>query len=81
MFVSVWEELARVGCPMAARTPQSARFSPFAHNPRSCLGKNFAQMASWLTLEKAVPRASCVGHVRWLTREGVIFVGRLTFSP
>merc|ERR1711924_320363 len=23
---------------------QSARFSPFAHNPRSCLGKNFAQL-------------------------------------
>jgi len=37
-------ELARVGCPMAAATPQSARFSPFAHKPRSCLGRNFAQM-------------------------------------
>lgn len=37
-------ELARVGCPMAAATPQSQRFSPFAHNPRSCLGRNFAQM-------------------------------------
>lgn len=44
------EELARVGCPMAARTPQSARFSPFAHNPRSCLGKNFAQMEMRLIL-------------------------------
>jgi len=41
------QELARVGCPMAAATPQSKRFSPFAHNPRSCLGKNFAQMVSW----------------------------------
>ena len=40
------QELARVGCPMAAANPQSGRFSPFAHNPRSCLGKNFAQMAA-----------------------------------
>jgi len=38
------EELARVGAPRAAMNPQSMRFSPFAHNPRSCLGKNFAQM-------------------------------------
>jgi len=38
------EELARVGCPMAAVNPQSRRFSPFAHAPRSCLGRNFAQM-------------------------------------
>merc|ERR1711894_480613 len=30
--------------------PQSARFSPFAHNPRSCLGKNFAQMEMRLIL-------------------------------
>jgi len=37
-------ELARVGCPMAGKTPQSQRFSPFAHDPRSCLGRNFAQM-------------------------------------
>eukprot|EP00440_Ansanella_granifera_P046977 gb/GFBE01050872.1/.p1 GENE.gb/GFBE01050872.1/~~gb/GFBE01050872.1/.p1 ORF type:complete len:612 (+),score=114.26 gb/GFBE01050872.1/:1-1836(+) len=37
-------ELARVGCPMAGRSPQSERFSPFAHAPRSCLGRNFAQM-------------------------------------
>eukprot|EP00913_Durusdinium_trenchii_P029038 g27227.t1 len=44
------QELVRVGCPMAARTPQSARFSPFAHNPRSCLGKNFAQMEMRLIL-------------------------------
>ncbi|CAE7520862.1 CYP714A1 [Symbiodinium pilosum] len=44
------EEMARVGCPMAAMTPQSARFSPFAHNPRSCLGKNFAQMEMRLIL-------------------------------
>jgi len=44
------EELARVGCPLAATTPQSARFSPFAHNPRSCLGKNFAQMEMRLIL-------------------------------
>ena len=39
------EELTHVGCPMAARNPQSERFSPFAHNPRSCLGKNFAQVS------------------------------------
>jgi len=38
------EELAHVGCPMAARNPQSERFSPFAHAPRNCLGRNFAQM-------------------------------------
>eukprot|EP00439_Symbiodinium_sp_Y106_P079836 s562_g18.t1 len=37
-------ELAHVGCPMAAVNPQSRRFSPFAHAPRSCLGRNFAQM-------------------------------------
>lgn len=44
------EELAHVGCSMAARSPQSTRFSPFAHNPRSCLGKNFAQMEMRLIL-------------------------------
>merc|ERR1719414_2699285 len=38
------QEVARVGSPLAAMNPQSNRFSPFAHNPRSCLGKNFAQM-------------------------------------
>jgi benzoate 4-monooxygenase len=38
------DEIARVGGPLAAMNPQSERFSPFAHNPRSCLGKNFAQM-------------------------------------
>eukprot|EP00930_Biecheleria_cincta_P070629 TRINITY_DN58262_c0_g1_i1.p1 TRINITY_DN58262_c0_g1~~TRINITY_DN58262_c0_g1_i1.p1 ORF type:complete len:659 (+),score=101.89 TRINITY_DN58262_c0_g1_i1:168-1979(+) len=38
------EELARVGCPMAAANPSSDRFSPFAHSPRNCLGRNFAQM-------------------------------------
>lgn len=38
------DELARVGCPMAAMNPSSSRFSPFAHSPRSCLGRNFAQM-------------------------------------
>merc|ERR1740120_224471 len=37
-------EVARVGCPMAAVSPQSERFSPFAHKPRSCLGRNFAQL-------------------------------------
>ena len=25
---------------------QSERFSPFSHSPRSCLGKNFAQVGS-----------------------------------
>merc|ERR1712110_586754 len=43
-------EIARVGSPTAAMNPQSARFSPFAHNPRSCLGKNFAQMEMRLIL-------------------------------
>lgn len=37
-------EMASVGCPMAAANIQSERFSPFAHAPRSCLGRNFAQM-------------------------------------
>lgn len=37
-------EIGRVGCPMAAVNIQSERFSPFSHNPRSCLGRNFAQM-------------------------------------
>eukprot|EP00931_Biecheleriopsis_adriatica_P060417 TRINITY_DN36287_c0_g1_i1.p1 TRINITY_DN36287_c0_g1~~TRINITY_DN36287_c0_g1_i1.p1 ORF type:complete len:598 (-),score=109.80 TRINITY_DN36287_c0_g1_i1:197-1990(-) len=43
-------ELTHVGCPMAAANPESQRFSPFAHNPRSCLGKNFAQMEMRLIL-------------------------------
>jgi len=38
------EELTHVGCEGAARNPQSYRFSPFAPAPRSCLGRNFAQM-------------------------------------
>merc|ERR1712232_1362537 len=38
------EELAHVGGRMGASNPSSLRFSPFAHNPRSCLGRNFAQM-------------------------------------
>lgn len=38
------EELSRVGGNLAARTPQSPRYSPFAHAPRTCLGRNFAQM-------------------------------------
>lgn len=50
------QELARVGCPMAAKTPQSQRFSPFAHNPRSCLGKNFAQMEMRLILSHILHR-------------------------
>merc|ERR1712187_593191 len=29
-------EIAKVGCPMAAVSPESERFSPFAHAPRSC---------------------------------------------
>lgn len=37
-------EIGSVGAPLAGVNPQSERFSPFAHNPRSCLGKNFAQM-------------------------------------
>eukprot|EP00438_Fugacium_kawagutii_P025433 Skav204278 [mRNA] locus=scaffold409:161520:165248:+ [translate_table: standard] len=50
------KELARVGCPMAAKTPSSQRFSPFAHNPRSCLGKNFAQMEMRLILSHILHR-------------------------
>merc|ERR1712100_216048 len=38
------EEIVNVGGPQAAVNPQSLRFSPFSVNPRSCLGKNFAQM-------------------------------------
>ena len=38
------EELVAVGGPLAAVNPQSGRFSPFAYGPRSCLGRNFAQM-------------------------------------
>merc|ERR1712039_1004066 len=49
-------EMARVGCPMAATNPQSARFSPFAHNPRSCLGKNFAQMEMRLIIAYLLKR-------------------------
>jgi len=50
------EEVARVGCPLAASTPQSERFSPFSHNPRSCLGKNFAQMEMRLILAHLLKR-------------------------
>merc|ERR1712242_201559 len=38
------DELMRVGSEKSAMNPQSHRFSPFAYSPRSCLGKNFAQM-------------------------------------
>ena len=37
-------EVAKVGCARAAVTIESERFSPFAHAPRGCLGRNFAQM-------------------------------------
>eukprot|EP00434_Breviolum_minutum_P039816 symbB.v1.2.035367.t1/scaffold4743.1/size35524/5 len=56
LYESTKKELARVGCPMAAATPQSKRFSPFAHNPRSCLGKNFAQMEMRLILSHILHR-------------------------
>merc|ERR1712151_544517 len=49
-------ELVRVGRPMAAVTPQSDRFSPFAHAPRSCLGRNFAQMEMRLILSHLLHR-------------------------
>ena len=49
-------EMTHVGCPMAAMNPQSSRFSPFAHNPRSCLGKNFAQMEMRLILPYCLQR-------------------------
>ena len=48
--------MTHVGCPMAAMNPQSSRFSPFAHNPRSCLGKNFAQMEMRLILPYCLKR-------------------------
>lgn len=38
------EEVAHVGCPLAAVSPQSPRYSPFAFSPRNCLGRNFGQM-------------------------------------
>lgn len=44
------EELAKVGCAMAGANVQSERFSPFAHAPRGCLGRNFAQMEMRLIL-------------------------------
>jgi len=43
-------ELSRVGCPMAGISPQSQRFSPFAHSPRNCLGRNFAMMEARLIM-------------------------------
>jgi cytochrome P450 len=49
-------ELARVGCPMAAANPQSERFSPFAHAPRNCLGRNFAQMEMRLIMINLLSR-------------------------
>jgi len=50
------DELSHVGGPLAAMNPQSHRFSPFAHNPRSCLGKNFAQMEMRLILSYLLHR-------------------------
>eukprot|EP00658_Telonema_sp_P-2_P001858 TRINITY_DN1068_c0_g1_i20.p1 TRINITY_DN1068_c0_g1~~TRINITY_DN1068_c0_g1_i20.p1 ORF type:complete len:504 (-),score=107.77 TRINITY_DN1068_c0_g1_i20:584-2095(-) len=50
------EEVSHVGCPHAAMNPQSDRFSPFAHNPRSCLGKNFAGMEMRLILPELLRR-------------------------
>lgn len=44
------QELAKVGCSMAGANIQSERFSPFAHAPRGCLGRNFAQMEMRLIL-------------------------------
>lgn len=38
------EEIVSVGGPSSGANPQSERFSPFAYGPRSCLGKNFAQL-------------------------------------
>jgi cytochrome P450 len=50
------QEIARVGRPLAATNLQSKRFSPFAHNPRSCLGRNFAQMEMRLILSYLLHR-------------------------
>jgi len=44
------QEITRVARPMAGISPQSDRFSSFAHAPRSCLGRNFAQMEMRLIL-------------------------------
>jgi len=49
-------EIAKTGCPMAAVSPESERFSPFAHAPRSCLGRNFAQMEMRLILSHLLHR-------------------------
>jgi len=49
-------EIARVGGPLAAVSPESERFSPFAHAPRSCLGRNFAQMEMRLILSHLLHR-------------------------
>jgi len=43
-------EVARVGRPLAAIGIESDRFSPFAHAPRNCLGRNFAQLEMRLIL-------------------------------
>lgn len=48
------EELTSVGKADAATNPQSARFSPFVHAPRSCLGRNFAQMEMRLIIPHLV---------------------------
>jgi len=44
------EEMMRVGSSRAAMNPESERFSPFTNSPRSCLGKNFAQLEMRLIL-------------------------------
>lgn len=44
------QEMASVARPGSAMNIQSERFSPFAHAPRGCLGRNFAQMEMRLIL-------------------------------
>lgn len=86
------EELAHVGSSLAAANPQSSRFSPFAHAPRHCLGRNFAQMEMRLimlnllrrfTFELAPPYDQLMDARTTATAEANEFrgVNRATMGP